>query len=129
MLTELSDADDIVAISVSGRLEKADVEHIMQRLDRAFERHGKVHVFAEILAFEGMAMDAWLSDIRHGLSYLGRLGQFGRVAIVSDQSWIRLASRIESAVLPFISYEVFTPEQRDHALAWVKGEVDSPSPG
>ncbi|WP_263588857.1 STAS/SEC14 domain-containing protein [Sphingopyxis sp. GC21] len=128
MLTELSDAQDIIAVSISGRLERADVERIMQRLDAAFARHGKVHIFAEVRAFEGMSADAWLSDIRHGLGYLGRLGQFGRIAIVSDQSWIRIASRIESALLPFVSYEVFTPEHRDHALAWVKGEIDVPRP-
>lgn len=128
MLAELSDAEDIIAVSISERLEKADIERIMQRLDAAFERHGKVHIFAEVRDFEGMPAEAWLSDIRHGLKYLGRLGQFGRIAIVSNQSWIRVASRIESALLPFVSYEVFTPEHRDHALAWVKGEIDAPRP-
>lgn len=128
MLSELSDAPDVIAVSISGRLEKADVERIMQRLDAAFARGGKVHIFAEVLDFEGMPADAWISDIRHGLRYLGHLHQFGRIAIVSDRSWIRFASRIESALLPFVSYEVFTPEHRDHALAWVKGETDRPRP-
>ena len=128
MLTELSDAADIIAVSITGRLEKADVERIMQRLDAAFERGGKVHIFAEVTKFEGMPIEAWISDIGQGVRYLGHLGQFGRVAIVSDQSWIRVASRIESALLPFVSYEVFTPDQRDHALAWVKGEAASPRP-
>lgn len=128
MLTELSDADDIIAVSVSGRLEKADLEQVMQRLDAAFAHHEKVHIYAEVRAFEGMSLEAWLSDIRHGLGYLRHLGQFGRIAIVSDQSWIRTASRIESALLPFVSYEVFTPENRDRALAWVRGEAVTPRP-
>src|SRR3546814_8073513 len=49
----------------------------------------------------------------------GKLNRFGRVAIVADQAWIRLASRLESAILPFISYRVFEPDQRAEALAWV----------
>ncbi len=128
MLKELPSADDIVAVTISGRLEKPDLERIMQRLDDAFARGDKVHIFAEVLEFGGMTAEAWMSDISHGLRYLGHLSQFGRIAIVSDRSWIRSASRIESALLPFVSYEVFTPDQRDHALAWVKGEIDTPRP-
>src|SRR3546814_17585908 len=60
--------------------------------------------------------------------YLVRLKQFGRIAIVTDQSWVRIASRIESALLPYVSYEVYPVAQRDHALAWVKGAVDTRQP-
>ena len=129
MLKEVSDADNVITVSISGRLDKVDIEQIVKQLDAAFARGGKVHVFAEVLDFEGMSADAWISDITHGLRYFTRLSQFGRIAIVSDQSWIRAASRIESALLPFVSYEVFTPDKRDHALAWVKGEIDTPHPG
>ncbi len=128
MLNDLSGTDDVIIASVSGHLDKEDVERIMHRLDVAFARGGKVHVFAEVTEFKGMSADAWISDIGHAAHYLTRLGQFGRVAIVSDQSWIRTASRIESALLPLVSYEVYTPDLRDHALAWVKGEADLPRP-
>ena len=126
MLTELAEGDNVVAFSFEGRLEKADVERAIRRLDAAFEHGGRVHLFIEVRDFQGMAADAWLSDLRHGLHYLTRLKQFGRVAIVSEQSWIRAASRIESALLPFVKYEVYTPEHRDRALAWAKGEVAEP---
>lgn len=128
MLNDLSGTDDIIITSISGHLDKDDVRRIMERLDAAFARGGKVHVFAEVTNFKGMSADAWISDISHAAHYLTRLGQFGRIAIVSDQSWIRTASRIESALLPLVSYEVYTPDQRDHALAWVKGETDTPRP-
>ena len=128
MLTELAGGANIIALSFEGRLEKGDVERAMHRLDTAFKQSGPVHLFIEVRDFKGMAGDAWLSDLGHGLHYLTRLKQFGRVAIVSRQSWIRTASRIESALLPFVKYEVYTPEQRDQALAWVKGEVGEPHP-
>ena len=32
------------------------------------------------------------------------------------------------ALLPFISYEVYTSDQRDHALAWVRREASSANP-
>jgi hypothetical protein len=42
------------------------------------------------------------------------------VAVVADQAWVRAGTRIESALLPFVSYRVFMPAQRDEALAWVR---------
>ena len=128
MLNDQTETDDIVILTISGRIEKADMDRIMRRLDAALARNSKVHIFAEVLGFEGMPADAWWSDIGHAVHYLGRLKQFGRIAIVSDQSWIRAASRIESALLPFVAYKVYTPDQRDHALAWVKGETGAARP-
>src|SRR3546814_20334770 len=97
-------------------------------LDEACARDGKVQCFVEVLGLQSIAPDALLFDLRHVFHYLVRLKQFGRIAIVTDQSWVRIASRIESALLPYVSYEVYPVAQRDRALAWVKGEVDPPHP-
>ncbi|MCF8706292.1 SpoIIAA family protein [Rhizorhapis sp. SPR117] len=128
MLTQLIDGKDIIALSVGGRIEKDEMELAFRLLDEAFARDGKVHIFVEVLGLESIAPDALLFDLRHVFHYLVRLKQFGRIAIVTDQSWVRIASRIESALLPYVSYEVYPVAQRDRALAWVKGEVDTPHP-
>ena len=36
----------------------------------------------------------------------GKLDRFGRVAVVADQAWVRVLTRFESAVLPYVSYRV-----------------------
>lgn len=48
---------------------------------------------------------------------------FGRVAVVADQAWVRIGTRLESALLPSISYHTYMPEERDQALAWVEGRT------
>ena len=58
-------------------------------------------------------------DPARALPLFGKLKSFRRVAVVADQAWIRAGTRIESALLPFISYRVFEPAQRDEALEWV----------
>src|SRR3546814_20102343 len=60
-----------------------------------------------------------LADTARAMPRFVKLNRFLRVAIVADQAWIRLASRLECAILPFISYRVFEPDQRADALAWV----------
>ena len=48
------------------------------------------------------------------------------MAIVADQSWIRWAANLESALLPHVSYETFESAERDRAWAWVQGEAEIP---
>src|SRR3546814_6156426 len=85
------------------------------------ERHGKGHVFMETRSIYGNEI-AWLpADAARAVPLVGKLDRFGRVAVVADQGWIRAAAKVESAMLPHISYRVFKPEERDDAFAWVVG--------
>jgi hypothetical protein len=93
----------------------------MDRLDSAMASHEKVHVFVETRQIDGIELKSLPTYTARALPLFGKLARFGRVAVVADQSWIRFGSRLESAVLPFISYRVFEPGQRGEALAWVKG--------
>lgn len=97
MLTQLIDGKDVIALSVGGRIEKDEIELAFRLLDEAFARDGKVHIFVEVLGLESIASDALFYDVRHVFHYLARLRQFGRIAIVADQNWVRVVSRIESA--------------------------------
>ena len=121
MLSFIDGAADVIALSVSGKITGADLDSIMDRLDQAMARHDKVHVFVESHAIEGIEVSGLPAYTARALPLFGKLGRFGRVAVVADQAWVRAGTRIESALLPHISYRVFTPEQRDEALAWVQG--------
>ena len=121
MLSFIHSAADVIALSVSGKITGADLDSIMDRLDQAMARHDKVHVFVESHAIEGIEVSGLPAYTARALPLFGKLGRFGRVAVVADQAWVRAGTRIESALLPHISYRVFTPEQRDEALAWVQG--------
>lgn len=113
-------ADDVIALTVRDEVGSADLEAVMDRLESALGRHGQVHVFVETRALDGVALSGLGSHIARAMPLLGQLKKFGRVAVVADQAWVRAGTRVESALLPFVSYRVFKPEQRDEALAWVK---------
>ena len=44
-----------------------------------------------------------------------------RIAVVSDEAWMRAASRIESALLPGVTYAVYDSDEAEAARAWVLG--------
>lgn len=122
MLKFLDAADDVIAVTVSDVITGEELEAIMDRLDAAMSRHEKVHVFVETHAIDGLQLAGLGRYISRAVPLFGKLHRFGRVAIVADQAWVRAGSRMESAILPGVSYRVFTPDAREAALAWVKGE-------
>ncbi len=122
MLEFIDSADDVIAVKVSAKITGDELDAMLDRLEDVMARHEKTHVFVETHSIEGIELSGLSSYIARAMPLFGKLTRFGRVAVVADQAWVRAATRIESAVLPFISYKVFTPDQRDHALAWVEGK-------
>ena len=120
----LDTADDVLAVSLSDRITGDELDQIMDRLDAIMAHHDKVHVFVQTHSIDGIELKGLGAYMARAMPLLGKLNRFGRVAVVADQAWIRAASRLESAVLPLISYRVFEPQDRDAALAWVSGTGD-----
>jgi hypothetical protein len=121
MLDFIDSADDVIAVRVADRISGDELDTIMDRLDGAMARYDKVHVFVETRSIDGIEIAGLGAYMARAMPLLGKLDRFGRVAVVADQAWIRAVTRIESAILPHISYRVFEPEDRDAAFAWVTG--------
>ena len=119
MLEFIDCRDDTIAASLSGRITGEDLDRVMDRVDRLMSGTGKVHVFVETAGIEAIEIDSLPSYVARAMPLLRKLDRFGRVAVVADQLWVRFATRLESALLPGISYRTFLPEERDEALAWV----------
>ena len=124
MLEFIESPDDIIALKISGKITSADLDACMDRLDRALEAGEKVHVFVETRGIDSLEIAALPGYVARAMPLFGKLNRFGRVAVVADQAWIRMGTRIESALLPFISYRTFEPTERDRALAWVMTGTD-----
>lgn len=120
----LDTPDDVLAVSLSDRITGDELDRIMDRLDAVMAHHDKVHVFVQTHSIDGIELKGLGAYMARAMPLLGKLNRFGRVAVVADQAWIRAATRLESAVMPFISYRVFEPQDRDAALAWVSGTGD-----
>ena len=127
MINYLGSAEDVLAIRVRGGLTGEDLDGLIQRLQLMVERHQKTHVFVDV---DQLGSDYWITALEALPRALGllRLRRYGRVAIVSDDTFVRAWSRVESAVLPGLRYEIFHSNDADRALQWVEGKVDEPHP-
>jgi hypothetical protein len=120
VLEFIDGADGVVAMTVSDKITGADLAAMMERVEQAMARRDVIHVFVETRSVDAIVVSGLASHFARAMPLLGRLKHFGRVAVVADQAWVRAGTRIESALLPFVSYRVFMPAQRDEALAWVR---------
>ena len=125
-MLELLDArDDVIAVRVSHKITGSDLDLIMDRLESAMSRHEKVHVFVETQSIDAIEVSSLPSYAARAWPLFGKLKRFGHVAVVADQAWVRVGTRLESALLPNISYRTYRPEERNEAFAWVTG-ADGP---
>ena len=125
MLEMIASPDDVIALKISGSIKGQELDTIMDRLDGIMASHEKVHVFVETQGIAGLELSSLPHYFSRAMPLFGKLHRFGRVAVVADQAWIRVGTQIESAMLPFISYRTYEPDQRDEALTWVFTGTDS----
>ena len=119
----LDSPNDVLALKISGTITGEDLDAIMDRTDAMMAAHDKIHVFVETEGIGGMQLAALPRHMSRALPLFGKLDRFGRVAVVADQAWMRVGTRLESALLPNISYRVCGPEERNEAFAWVTGRA------
>lgn len=119
MIELLDSPGDVIALKVSHKITGAELDTIMDRLDETMAAHDKIHVFVETQSIDGIELSGLASYAARAMPLFGKLGRFGRVAVVADQAWVRAGTRLESALLPNIRYRTYMPEERDEALAWV----------
>jgi hypothetical protein len=117
-------AEDVIALKISGRLSRDELIQIVDLVEPSLEKHEKTHVYVEAEDFTGFDVTALGEYLPRAFRMLGKLGRFGRVAVVSDLRWLRWAAKLESALLPHISYETFEAAERARALAWVEGKLN-----
>lgn len=124
MIQLIPSAEDVIALKISGRLTRDELMRIVDLVEPSLETREKTHIYVEVddsTGFDVTALGEYLPRVFH---MFGKLGRFGRVAVVSDQRWLRWAAKLESALLPHISYETFESAERARALAWVEGKLN-----
>lgn len=126
MLDYLPAGDGVIAIRCGGRLKHAEIQSYIDRIEASFAARETTHLYAEVVDFSGFDTDRFVETLKRSGAWFRNLDKVGRVAIVADQDWVRWLARVESAIMPHVSYETFESAERDRALAWVEGRLDSP---
>lgn len=125
MIDYLASAENVLAVRIRNALSREEIDGLIERLKQKIETCEKTHVFVEIDSFPPEAWKHAFAALPRSLE-LFRLSRYGRVAVVSDDKFVRGWSRIESAMLPGIHYEIFHAAEAERALQWVEGKIAMP---
>lgn len=118
MLEFLKSPYDVLAVKFEGKITGEDLDLVMDRMELIMAKHDKINLYVETHDIKGFEVAAFPSYFQRAFPLFGKLSRFGRVAVVADQAWIRVVTRFESALLPYVSYRVYEPKERKEALDW-----------
>ena len=106
----------VIGLRISGRIEKSDMDRVVQATEEKFALADKLGIFVEVESFGGISFEALMEDIRFAFPNLKR---FDKKAVVSDKQWHGTMARISDKLFPGIEVRHFAPEQREEALRWL----------
>ncbi len=128
MLTITTVSPRAIEVVAEGRFTDADVRPALARLEALLDEMPSIDILADVRGSPSVALSAIGEEMKH-LPLLFRLiRQTDRVAIVADEQWVRVLSRIESALIPGLHYEIYRREDAAHARSWLLRHTDDPRP-
>lgn len=107
----------VLAVSVSGKLAKADYEHFVPEFERLVRQHGKLSVLFDMTDFHGWEGSALWEDIKFDLKHFADIE---RLAVVGEKRWQR---GMATFCKPFTTATVRYFDHADAAKAreWLAG--------
>jgi hypothetical protein len=112
---------DLVAVMLTGKLEKADYDSLIPEIEEKIGRFGKVNMFWEMVGFEGWDISGLWQDVKFDIKHLN---DFNRIALVGGKQW---EAWISNLIKPFTTAEIryFDLSEREEAMVWVSEKTAS----
>jgi hypothetical protein len=122
-------ADDAHEITIYGAFTSDDMAQFVAfvREQNAAGRGG--NVLFDLVSLADFTFAAVLGELSHIPALMQWVYRLDRIAVISDEEWIRSAARLESALLPGVTYAVYDEDQVAAARAWVLGQNERPYAG
>ena len=105
----------IMALAVTGKLEREDYDFLGQEFERMVSQHDKFRLLIELKDFHGWTAGAAWEDTKMGVRYYSHIA---RMAIVGENKWEKGMTLF---VKPFTRAEVryFDTSDSDAAVQWI----------
>jgi hypothetical protein len=113
---------------IMAEFRQDDAQRIVDFAKQQNEAAGGGNILFDVTALAGFSFGAVAIELAHIPSLMKWVYGLDRIAIVSDEEWIRTAARLESALLPGVAYQVYDDHEADAALAWVIGDAATAAP-
>lgn len=110
-------------IAVYGEITGDDIMRFVDFARAEVAAGTRKSVMIDVVSFAAISFTAVREELAHLPVLFKWAFSLHRIAIISDEEWIRVAARIESALLPGITYAVYDETQEADARAFVIGDA------
>ena len=118
---------NLLVIETHGSLDAVGMEVTLDMLVREMEgmHHGGVLMRAEAVAWPSLG--AIGVELRHWVQLMAMIEKVDKVAVLTDQTWVKAVAGVESALLPNLVIKNFAPDDEDAARTWLAVSDESES--
>lgn len=113
-------------MTVMGAFQHADAAEAVAFARRQLEAGEGGNLLVDVTSLAEFSFPAVSEQLMHIPTLLRYVYSLDRIAIISDEDWLRSAARLEGALLPGVEYQVYDDDEADAALAWVLEESAEP---
>jgi hypothetical protein len=126
-LTPISPA--ALEITVEGALVREDVARAIAEIDAMLDTVERLDILADVRGKPDIHPSLILEELKHLPTLFRMMRAIDRIAVIADENWVRTAVKVESKLMPGVTYEVYARDQADDARAWLLRQTDDPHPG
>ncbi|TWJ08748.1 STAS/SEC14 domain-containing protein [Altererythrobacter ishigakiensis] len=114
---------------VIAEFRQDDAEQLVAFAKERNAAEGGGNLLIDVTAVTDFTLSAVAVELAHMPSLIKWIYGLDRIAVISDNDWVRTGARLESALLPGVVYEVYDDDEAEAAKAWVLEESTGPHAG
>lgn len=118
MFETLKSADNVLAFGFSGELTADDIRQYQSLFHQKLKSHGQFGAVIDFSGLSDMSPKAFEKGAQADMEFLAHIGQFPRIALVSDKHWPTLVDGMLTFFLPAVETRVFAAAEQDKAITW-----------
>jgi hypothetical protein len=106
-------------VQLSGKLDSDELHLLVDHLMNASTgfTHGRMRY--SIHDFDRPSLGALAMELSQVAQLFILIRRFERCAVIADKRWLRIASKIEGALIPGLKIKAFTPDEALDAESWL----------
>ena len=127
--TATLDAPNLLVMDVTGQMDSVAMEIALTMLVPVVKdmRHGAALLRAS--GVEWPTLGAIGVELRHWGQLMAMIRKVDKIAVLTDQGWVRNLAAVESLLVPNLEIRSFAPDAEADARAWLTGGVPQDGAG
>ncbi|MFN3325437.1 MAG: STAS/SEC14 domain-containing protein [Bryobacteraceae bacterium] len=121
MIEVLPAPNHVAAFRAHGLVTGDDFQKVIDETEAKLKTNERIGVYSDVMDFTDATGEAIAKRVQYGLSKLGDINRFARMAVITNKNWIRAVADWSAKLLPKSQIRVFDESERQSAMEWVAG--------